>query len=139
MKSWILLALAACCLLGCQSDQPLQVINPVSNDVHFTGAYFTLEQVDQPATVLEQTPPDYPSVARRARLDGKILVALIVNVKGRPEQVQLVEGTNPIFTEAALSAVRDWRFKPALKNGQPVPFQMTLPIEFRHDLDNPQF
>ncbi len=135
MKTWIVLAFAACCLVGCQSTDPLQAVNPVSNEAHFTGAYFTPEQVDQAPVVTEQSPPDYPSAMRRAGLDGKVLVTLIVSAAGRPEQVQLVEATHPLFAEAAVAAVWHWRFKPALKNGLPVPSQFTLPIEFRRDLD----
>ena len=135
MKTWIAMAFAASLLVGCASTDPLQPINPVSNEVHFTGAYLTPDQVDSPPVVTDQVPPDYPATMHRANLDGKALVALIVLPDGKPDQVQLVEATHPLFAEAAVEAVRHWRFKPAMKNGVPVASSMQLPIEFRHDLD----
>lgn len=138
MKTWIALAFAACLLCGCASNDPLQPINPVSNEVHFTGAYLTLDQVDSRPVLTDQVPPDYPAPMRRANLDGKVLVALIVLPNGKPDQVQLIEATHPLFAEAGLEAVRHWRFKPAMKNGVAVAVQMQLPLEFRHDLDAAQ-
>jgi TonB family protein len=135
MKTWIAMAFAACLLVGCVSTDPLQPINPVSNEVHFTGAYLTPDQVDSPPVATDQVPPDYPAPMRRNNLDGKALVALIVLPNGKPDQVQLVEATHPLFADAAVEAVRHWHFKPAMKNGQPVAASMQLPIEFRHDLD----
>jgi len=135
MKTWIAMAFAACLLFGCASNDPLQPINPVSNEVHFTGAYLTPDQVDSPPVVIDQVPPDYPAAMRRNNLDGKVLVALIVLPNGKPDQVQLIEATHPLFADAAVEAVRHWRFKPALKNGVAVAAQMQLPLEFRHDLD----
>ncbi len=139
MKTWIALAFTACLLCGCASTDPLQPINPVSNEVHFSGAYLTPEQVDTAPMVTDQVAPDYPAQMRRANLDGKALVALIVLPNGKPDQVQLIEATHPLFAEAAVEAVRHWHFKPAMKNGTAVAASMQLPIEFRHDIDAASF
>ena len=129
------MAFTATLLLGCASSDPLQPINPVSNEVHFVGVYLTPDQVDTPPVATDQVPPDYPTAMRRANLDGKALVTLIVLPNGHPDQVQLVEATHPLFAQAAVDAVQHWRFKPATKNGVAVAAEMQLPIEFRHDLD----
>lgn len=133
MKSWIIVALMAGCLAGCESTEGLQAISPVRNEVKFTGNYVPASEVDQPPTVIEQTAPDFPAVMRKARIDGKVILALIVSANGKPEQVQVEQATHPLFADAALAAVRHWRFKPATKDGHPVASSFSLPLEFRRD------
>ena len=133
MKLWILLAVAAVCFVGCQSTEGLQAISPVRNEVQFTGDYLPADQVDSPPTVSEQTPPEFPSVMAKARIDGKAIIALIVTATGKPEQVQVEQATHPLFAASALAAVKRWRFKPAMKDGHPVASTLSLPLEFRRD------
>lgn len=133
MKPWIFLALIAGSFAGCESTDGLQAISPVQNEVRFTGTYVPAGEVDQPPVVTDQTSPDFPAAMRRARIDGKVIMALIVGENGRAEQIQVEQATHPLFAEAALAAVRHWRFKPAIKNGRPVASSFSLPIEFRRD------
>lgn len=118
---------------GCESTEGLQAISPVRNEVKFTGTYLPADEVDTPPTVIERSAPDFPSVMAKAHIDGKAIIALLVSTSGQPEQVQVEQATHPLFANAALNAVKRWRFKPALKNGQPVASTFTLPIEFRRD------
>lgn len=133
MKTWIFLILAAGCFVGCQSTEGLQAISPVRNEVSFTGSYVPADQVDTPPSVIEQTAPDFPAVMVKARIDGKVILGLIVSASGKPEQVQVEQATHPLFAEAAVAAVKHWRFKPATKNGQPVASNFSVPVEFRRD------
>jgi protein TonB len=70
---------------------------------------------------------------QKARIDGKVIIEMIVDAKGVPQQVQVAQATHPLYVEPALNAVRQWRYRPALKNGQPVASQLTVPLEFRRD------
>lgn len=70
---------------------------------------------------------------KKAGLEGKAIVALIVSASGKPEQIQIEQATHPLFADAAIAAVRHWRFKPAMKGGQPVASPLSLPLEFRRD------
>lgn len=133
MKPWIFLALIAGFSAGCASTEGLQAISPVENKVQFTGTYVPASEVDRAPVVTEQTSPDFPPAMRKGRVDGRVIVALIVAANGKPEQIQVEQATHPLFAEAALAAVRRWRFKPAIKNGQPVASSFSLPIEFRRD------
>lgn len=133
MKSWILLALIAGCFAGCESTEGLQAISPVRNEVQFTGTYVPAAEVDEPPVPIDQTAPDFPAVMRKARIDGKVILALIVKADGKPDQVQVEQATHPLFAAAALEAVRHWRFKPGMKGGHPVASSFSLPLEFRRD------
>jgi len=82
--------------------------------------------------VLRQVDPIYPDFARRARIQGPVVLMMTVDEQGRPIQVQVLEG-HSVFHEAAKQAARQWRFEPARMNGQPVSaaFRLTLKFSLR--------
>jgi len=82
--------------------------------------------------VVHQVSPIYPDFARKARIQGPVVLMMTVNEQGQPIQVQVVEG-HPVFHEAAKQAARQWRFEPALMNGRPVvaAFRLTLNFTLR--------
>lgn len=73
--------------------------------------------------------PVYPQLAQAARRGGIVILEAILDVKGNVESVRVLKGV-PLLDEAALTAVRQWRFTPALLNGQPVPVVMTVTVNF---------
>ena len=139
MKLWIPVVVLALGLAGCESTEGLQAINPVSNEVHFTGDYFKLSDVDQAPTLIDQVPPEYPSVLQKARVEGKVQLEIIVDAKGVPQQVQASEATHTLFVQPAIDAVRRWRYRPGLKGGKPVATQIPVTMAFQRDrsLDQP--
>jgi protein TonB len=82
--------------------------------------------------VLRQVDPIYPDFARRARIQGPVVLMMTVDDQGVPIQVQVLEG-HVAFHEAARQAARQWRFEPARVNGQPVSaaFRLTLKFSLR--------
>ena len=82
--------------------------------------------------VLRQVDPVYPDFARRAHIQGPVVLMMTVDEQGRPTQVQVLEG-HPVFHEAARQAARQWRFEPARMDGRPVPatFRLTLKFSLR--------
>ncbi len=73
----------------------------------------------------------YPAIAKRMRLDGKVVVMVLIDVQGSPVAVSIASSTNEIFNQAALDAVAKATFRPAYRNGQPVQFRLYVPIEFK--------
>jgi protein TonB len=82
--------------------------------------------------VLHQVNPIYPDFARRAHLQGAVVLMMTVDERGYPIQVRVLEG-HPVFHEAAQLAARQWRFEPAQMDGRPVPavFRLTLKFSLR--------
>jgi periplasmic protein TonB len=78
-----------------------------------------------------QPAPDYPYDARRAGLDGTVVVEFLVDEAGNVYAPVVRSATATVFVDAALRAVRKWKFEPGKKNGRPVRFRMMVPIEFR--------
>jgi TonB family protein len=74
--------------------------------------------------------PVLPEQARQAGVRGVVVVEAIVDADGSVKQARVLRSI-PLLDEAALEAVRQWRFEPTLLNGQPVPVIMTLTVNFQ--------
>lgn len=84
-----------------------------------------------PPRLLSQAKPDYPEIARRAGLEGTVLVRVLVAPDGRVRQAELVQGVHPLLDRAAVAAALRSRFDPALQRGVPVRAWMAMPFRFR--------
>jgi TonB family protein len=74
--------------------------------------------------------PDYPESAQRAGMQGIVVLDAVVSEDGSITQLKPVSGPEPL-TLAATDAVRWWRYEPYLVNGQPVPVETTITVNFR--------
>jgi len=83
----------------------------------------------EPAELIDQTVPTYPMLARTARVEGVVLLEGTVNVSGRVENIHVVEG-HPLLVDAAIKAVKKWKYRPAILNGQPTPCPVTITVRF---------
>jgi protein TonB len=95
---------------------------------------FNMSEVDQPPRTLRAFPPQYPYLAKRDNIEGKIVLKFVVDVDGTAKEPEVVRAEPPevmdIFKEAALKAVERYKFKPAVKNGKDVLCIVNLPISF---------
>jgi protein TonB len=83
-----------------------------------------------PSPVAGNPAPAYPATARRAGVEGQVVVRARVTAEGTVHEVQLRRGAHPLLDEAALDAVERWRFTPALRDGRPVAVWANVPIRF---------
>jgi len=74
--------------------------------------------------------PNYPESERRARHDGMVTLTLIVGSDGAPRDIAVSGTLSPDLDQAAVDAVKQWRFKPAIKDGKPIPVKMAVELEF---------
>ena len=95
---------------------------------------FNMNEVDQPPRVIRAFPPQYPYLAKRDNITGRIVLKFVVDVDGTAKEAEVVQAEPPevmdIFQEAALKAVERYKFKPAVKNGKDVLCIVKLPIVF---------
>ena len=94
-------------------------------------------EVDQNARVLRKVDPKYPEAARRAEREGVVELECTVGVDGRATDIKVIkeEPKGFSFGEAAIEALKKWRFTPAKKGGESVPQRVKLPIRFTLDDD----
>lgn len=74
---------------------------------------------------------NYPEMARRAGIEGRVYVQFIVNEEGKVEDPQVIRGIGGGADEEALRAVQKAEFKPGMQRGRPVRVQYSLPVVFR--------
>ena len=78
--------------------------------------------------------PDYPQISRRLGEQGAVVLRVMITPDGRAGEVQLLKGSGYArLDRAAIEAVRDWRFVPALKGGRPIAAWYEWRWEFRLD------
>ncbi|HEY2797293.1 MAG TPA: energy transducer TonB [Thermoanaerobaculia bacterium] len=83
--------------------------------------------------LLERLEPDYPEAARRARLQGTVILEATITTSGEVQQVRVLKSVNPLLDEAAVRAVRVWRYRPATLDGRTVPVYLTVTVRFGTD------
>jgi protein TonB len=76
--------------------------------------------------------PLYPDIARQSRIQGTVIMEAILDATGKVESVRVLR-SEPLLDEAAVRAVRQWRYTPTELNGVPVPVLMTITIRFSLD------
>ena len=84
-----------------------------------------------PPRVLREVKPDYTEAARRAAVEGDVLLEVVVLADGTVGRVRLVRGLGFGLDERALAAMREWRFHPAERRGAPVSVLVEVAMAFR--------
>jgi periplasmic protein TonB len=79
--------------------------------------------------LVQKVEPTYPPLARAARVQGDVVLSAIIDSNGQITNLQLVSG-HPMLVPAAIAAVKQWRYKPYLLNGQPVEVETTITVIF---------
>jgi protein TonB len=85
---------------------------------------------DRPPRLIRQTKPQYPHEAFVKKIEGVVVVEILIDANGRVARVRIVQSV-PLLDAAALEAVRQWAFEPAIKQGRPVATVANAPVSFR--------
>ncbi len=80
--------------------------------------------------VLRKVEPAYPKLGLAARITGVVLLKAIISKEGEIKELQVVSG-HPILVPAAIDAVRQWRYRPYLLNGEPVEVETNISVTFQ--------
>ncbi len=85
--------------------------------IPYEGALVALDGSVSPPVKISGNPPPYPPEARRMNFLGTVKVEMIVDEKGEPTDLRVVESAGEILDRAVVGAVRTWRYEPAMKGG----------------------
>ena len=127
--SWAVLALAIGGVLTkpslSRADEPAAGKCPKGETRTEKGCFRTPE-------IISKRPPVYPAQARRKGLEGKVTVKYRVTERGTVDSVTVGACTTPGvgFEEAAMAAVKKWRYRPGTQDGQPVPIYVDVVVDF---------
>ena len=79
--------------------------------------------------LVRKVPPAYPPLARQARIQGTVILQATISKEGSIENLQLISG-HPMLAPAAIEAVKQWKYKPYLLNGEPVEVETQVQVNF---------
>jgi TonB family protein len=81
--------------------------------------------------VIHKQEPQYTEEARDAKIEGAVLLSVIVEVDGKLSNIRIVRGLDDGLDANAVAALKEWVFRPAEKDGQPVPVSANIEVNFR--------
>ncbi len=87
-------------------------------------------KVDDNPVPIKTPPPKYPESLKREGVSGVVAVVIVIDEKGNIVASSIAKASNPDFEKPALEAVKNWKFKPAKKDGVPVKVRVTIPLRF---------
>jgi TonB family protein len=81
--------------------------------------------------IIYSVEPEFSDEARRAKYQGIVVISLIVDAQGNPQHVRVVRNLGMGLDEKAVEAVKQYKFKPALMQGKPVPVEINIEVNFQ--------
>ena len=82
------------------------------------------------AKLLKSVPPVYPPAARTQRVGGDVKIDALIDVSGNVSTMKVISGPT-LLHQAAMSAVKQWKYEPAKLDGNPTPMHLTVIVQFR--------
>jgi protein TonB len=79
--------------------------------------------------LIRRVQPEYPSTAKMARIQGRVVLSAVISKDGNIEKVQVLSG-HPLLAQAAVEAVKQWRYRPYVLNDQPVEVETQITVNF---------
>ena len=79
--------------------------------------------------LIHKVQPNYPPLARQARIQGSVVLQAVISKDGAIENLRLMSG-HPMLAPAAIDAVKQWRYKPYILNGEPVEVETQITVNF---------
>jgi protein TonB len=79
--------------------------------------------------LVKRVQPNYPPLARQARIQGTVLLQAEISKDGTIENLRLISG-HPMLAPAAIEAVKQWRYRPYMLNGEPVAVETQVQVNF---------
>ena len=118
---------------------PAPPVEPLSSEAQFLAEASTAPKtlatpIKVPANVtaasiVTQTMPEYPEKARAGRIQGEVVLHAIIDKEGKISEVQVLSGDD-VLAQSALEAVRQWRYKPMLVDGEAKDVDTTITLTF---------
>jgi TonB family protein len=88
-----------------------------------------LPQEKSTGLLINRVSPTYPPLAQKAHVQGRVILEANISKEGAVESLRATEG-HPLLVPAAIDAVKQWRYKPYVQNGQPVPVRTQITVNF---------
>jgi protein TonB len=95
---------------------------------------YEAKDVDTKPKIIRQMPITYPTLAKRNGVEGRVVVRVLIGIKGKPEKMEIYKSEpEGIFDENAMKSLKYWQFRPGILNGELVPTWVAVPLTFQLD------
>ena len=116
--------------LGVEQSNPAALNGVLSAKASLPGFTAPISQGFSGGEPLHRVAPIYPRQAREQRLEGKVVLGAMVMEDGRVSDLRVMQG-QPLLAQAAMEAVRTWRYRPYTLDGKPVKRETTITLDFK--------
>jgi len=100
---------------------------PVATSSEEVYEFFKVEVKPQ---VIKAVQPEYPELAKKAGIEGRVVISVVVDEEGKVISAEIVSSTNSIFNESALKAAYEYKFSPAMMKDKKVKVRVLIPFNF---------
>lgn len=87
-----------------------------------------VQEADAPKQI-KNVDPVYPDIARAGLVEGVVILEVVIDEKGNVKDVKVIR-SKPLLDQAAIDAVKQWKYEPFVVDGKPVPFAMSVTVTF---------
>jgi protein TonB len=112
---------------GAQITQDIKIEEPVREEDPDMNAFTAVEKLPE---MVRPVTPEYPEIAKRAGITGKVFVKVLVDKTGKPKKAVIIKTDSELFNQAAIDAAMRSAFTPALQNQHPIAVWIVLPYRF---------
>jgi TonB family protein len=130
VKQLILATILSVSLAALAAAQDFPPVVSLNDDRVCHGNITDIKSCVTPPSLTYSPKPKYPKNERKARHEGMVKLRLVVGSDGDPRNIAVSRTLSPDFDESAIEAVKQWKFKPAIKDGRPVPVLINVEVEF---------
>lgn len=92
---------------------------------------YKVAQLQTPPKVVSKVEPDYTDDARTAKIEGPVVLSLMIDPQGRPKNIHVTKSLDEGLDQQAIAAIEKWHFAPGIKDGRPVRAAATIEVNFR--------
>jgi TonB family protein len=122
--------------LACSIDNPQEIKSVDKIESPYAkmtnpDAYLEVSDLDVKPTFIKKGTPKYPEIARRAGIDGRATVLVLIDETGKVVEADTLDSPHPSIGAAAIEAALQIDFSPGEKNGEKVKSRMSIPFDFR--------
>jgi len=118
------------CPGGLPIDSSLNVPVPPTKEAHLEAKKRLTVTSLEPALLAHRVEPVYPPLARQTGRDGRVELHAIIATDGTIQSLEVVSG-DPLFYRSALAAVREWRYRPTILDGQAVEIDTHITVIYK--------
>jgi TonB family protein len=118
-------------LSGCSNNHAATMARTAPSPPSPPVVYDASEEGVHPPRVVSKVDAKYTKAARKAKIQGAVVVKLEVHPDGRAHNMRIARSVDPGLDRKALEAISQWTFAPATKDGEPVAVQATIEVNFR--------